>query len=569
VSAQSLVLTSLSALTILLSSSSATADEITEFDRAQELVRSENWSEAIQILDGLIDTNRWQGGYWHYRGVAHARSGNCESGLSDFQDALSLGSFGTGSWIRHALFEAAACASTTGRVDLALDYLSEANGRYDLNIGARTEDDDRFDAVRHEQEFLWLTGSDTEGLSRNEGWRHDLRWFQDLMIRRHPDPFHTTPEAEWNAFAEELYRNIPTLEDVEVVAGFMRLAAMIQDGHTSVYPPFDGELAFSILPIWPYELEGRWTIVAAEPTYINLVGAELVAIEGVPIDEAMATIASHMTSDHPETIRWLGTIALQLSDVGAAFLGGEHTDRLALTLAHPGSGEFDTTLMGHPIDRDIMSRWIPEGWTSIASEVPPLWLSALDQTFHVAEFTNQDTIYAQINQIRDGERLEFSEFASQLNDRLATTNAQHLILDLRHNNGGNGNLNRDLVHAIIRNESINRPGGLFVITGRRTFSAAQLLINALESQTEALFVGEISSSSPAFFGEDTTVEMPWSGLQASISSRWFQNRFMYDDQRPWIPMDMQADLTKSDLVHGTDPAMSAILNHIESTAMTD
>ena len=80
----------------------------------------------------------------------------------------------------------------------------------------------------------------------------------------------------------------------------------------------------------------------------------------------------------------------------------------------------------------------------------------------------------------------------------------------------------------------------------------------IEFHTDAIFVGEPTGASPQFYGEDTHFRLPYSGLMGSISSRWFQNRFISDDERPWIAPDIAAELTFDDVRDGRDPAMEAI-----------
>ena len=63
-----------------------------------------------------------------------------------------------------------------------------------------------------------------------------------------------------------------------------------------------------------------------------------------------------------------------------------------------------------------------------------------------------------------------------------------LIIDVRNSFGGSGEFNRTLVTSIIRNESLNRHDRTFVLIGRRTFSAAQLLVNELEQYTRVSVV---------------------------------------------------------------------------------
>ena len=75
-------------------------------------------------------------------------------------------------------------------------------------------------------------------------------------------------------------------------------------------------------------------------------------------------------------------------------------------------------------------------------------------------------------------------------NQLRGANIQDLVLDLRYNNGGDNTLNRAIVRRIIQSPSIDRHGRLYVLIGRKTFSAAVNLVSDLEQMTNAIFVGE-------------------------------------------------------------------------------
>src|SRR5579862_6974185 len=100
--------------------------------------------------------------------------------------------------------------------------------------------------------------------------------------------------------------------------------------------------------------------------------------------------------------------------------------------------------------------------------------------------------------------------------------------------------------------------------GRNTFSAAQNFINQVEQWTDEIFVGEPSSSRPNFVGEDTEILLPFSGIQGSISSRYFQDSDPLDD-RPWIAPDIPVALSSRDYFGGEDPVLRAALAHIAKT----
>jgi hypothetical protein len=89
------------------------------------------------------------------------------------------------------------------------------------------------------------------------------------------------------------------------------------------------------------------------------------------------------------------------------------------------------------------------------------------------------------------------------------------------------------ITTLIKNEKINKRGNLFVITGRRTFSAAQNLATYLEKQTNAIFVGEPTGSSPNFVGEEDFITLPYSKVAMNVSDWFWQSSWPWDS-RTWI-----------------------------------
>ncbi|MDJ0908808.1 MAG: hypothetical protein QNI99_06425 [Woeseiaceae bacterium] len=528
-----------------------------------ELVEAERWAEVVAHLSERLEDNPWYGEDWYLLGLAHSRLGDCERAAPLYARALELGNNGSTWGMRDARVEAAECAALLGDADAAVEHLSIAQARHKFDDFARFADDSRFGSLSEHPEFRRMSGAgDVSGVDRVAGWRSDLDYFVGLMLRRHPNPFHTVDEDEWRAAAGALRAEIPELTDLQIVGRFMHLAGMIEDGHTSVYPPFEGPLAFHMSPIWAYAFEDEWRIVAAAPDHEELVGARIVAVEGVPMADAETLIAGHLPRDNDFTPKWITSVALQFVEISAGVFGAEDPSLLTLDVELSSGERLSVSLPGGPMDRNPMAAWVPSDWPSVEPENAPLWLNRVDDGLWFEELPEIGAIYAQINQIRDGDERSLEDFGRELRQRLTDGEYRHLIIDLRHNNGGNGYLNWPFVRELVRTEAIDHADGLFVIAGRRTFSAAQLLANMLEFHTDAIFVGEPTGSSPAFYGEDTLFRLPYSGLMGSISSFWFQNRFISDDKRPWIAPDLAAELSFDDLKSGRDPALEAIREYL-------
>ena len=133
-----------------------------------------------------------------------------------------------------------------------------------------------------------------------------------------------------------------------------------------------------------------------------------------------------------------------------------------------------------------------------------------------------------------------------------------LIIDLRWNNGGNTYLLPPLINALVRAPKINREGGLFVIIGRRTFSAAGNAAAYIQRQTNAIFVGEPTGAKPNSLGDEAYFMLPYSKLAASVADVYWQGSWP-QDFRKWIAPQIFVEPTFEAYRSNHDAAMDAIL----------
>jgi len=129
-----------------------------------------------------------------------------------------------------------------------------------------------------------------------------------------------------------------------------------------------------------------------------------------------------------------------------------------------------------------------------------------------------------------------------------------LVIDIRNNFGGSGGLNKTLVMSLIQSKELNQYDRAFVLTGRRTFSAAQMLVNELEQYTRVSLVGEPTGSRPDHFGDPKKVQLEHSGLTLRVSRLHWSSYGAFDDREASNP-DFPAAWTSSDYFSGHDPAL--------------
>jgi C-terminal processing protease CtpA/Prc len=152
---------------------------------------------------------------------------------------------------------------------------------------------------------------------------------------------------------------------------------------------------------------------------------------------------------------------------------------------------------------------------------------------------------------------EFRERTDALARLLDESHARRLVIDVRRNQGGDLDRFRRLILPVVKSRSaINRKGGLFVITGPGTFSAATINALDLRNEANAILVGSPTGMRPNHYGEHAEFRLPHSAFRVSYSTQYY--RFGADTDSAVVP-DQQIEPTWTDFRDGRDPVMEWIL----------
>ena len=410
-----------------------------------------------------------------------------------------------------------------------------------------------------------------------EQWRCDLKFLMQSMEKMHINMYHSTSRASFDSAVSDLDERIPSLQRHEIIAGMMRIVAMVGDGHTNIYPTRDTVIAFHRLPVALYLFKDGMFIRAADSTRADLVGSRVTGIGDTSIDEAYARVKPYIGRDNemgakfwsayllasPEMLHALG---LSPSPDSARFQLEKNGKRWTVWL--PAGGLTPMT----PADTDL-SWWRRVGWVDARdkSATPdPLWLSKRpDSTFWwFTRLHGTRSGYAQINQVRNSDTESFESFSERLLKFTDTAGLDRLIIDLRLNRGGNGSLLKPLERGLLKRPNINQHGRLFILTGRSTWSAAQFFLNDLAEFGEPIFIGEPSGSRGNSYGDSRQIKLPNSGITARASIYYWQDWFP-TDTRPWIAPDVAAELTFADYQADRDRALAAALAYVPGPGLTE
>ena len=171
----------------------------------------------------------------------------------------------------------------------------------------------------------------------------------------------------------------------------------------------------------------------------------------------------------------------------------------------------------------------------------------------------QHAVYVKFNSVvnlPDGPHL--AAFSEEMIQLVESKRAKKLIIDVRDNGGGNGDMLTPLIRRISENARVNRPGHLFVISGRATFSAALMFTARMEKKTNAIFAGEPGGGKPNSYSERTNFTLPITGMHGSISSRYHEEGGP-GDTREFIPVSIPVPPTASDFFGKRDSVVAVVL----------
>jgi tetratricopeptide (TPR) repeat protein len=524
-------------------------------DKATEAYNNRNWQEVADAYDLLTKENPYNGAFFYRLATAHYQLKNYDASIRAYQESARLGYQRGGS-----LYNMGCCYALIGQQKEAVNAIVMAieNGLRNREQLLRTDSD--LDSIRGRRDFQeQVLPTVDSSADRVDGWRADLDYLTERMEKTHYDLYRSVSRDEWHDGINGLKANVANMKDYEIIVELMKLVTLIGDGHTAVRIPRDGRFLFHGLPVRFYIFKDGVFVRSALREYEGLVGARLLRIGNVSIEEALRRTATLTQRDNGQQVKWIAPHRLSLVEVLDGLDVVDGLGPVELTVAKDGTEdvvsvtpvEATRELIRNLDDNAVMMN-------AVSDQPLPLYLKDPSNHYWFEYLESEKTVYFQFSAVRDNEQGEtIEQFAAHLFDFVNGNEVESLVIDVRHNHGGNNFLIKPIIDGVIKADKINQRGRLFVITGRETFSACQNFCNRLDRETEAMFVGEPTGSARNFVGEGNPIQLPWSGLVVNGSSRYWQDG-LSDDFRQWLAPELVAELTSEDFKNNHDPAMEVI-----------
>ena len=402
-------------------------------------------------------------------------------------------------------------------------------------------------------------------------WQSDLKFLQQTVHKDYSFLFKKIKAEEFDAEVDKFYKAIPTMKENEVLAGFARIVSLFKYGHTNIGWR-ESPIKYHVAPVNFYWFSDGVYVEGADKKYEMAVGAKLLKVEGVPVEKALAAIKPLVPAENEQYFKAYGLDFLTIPEaLNAQKVSKESKTTLTYTFEKDGK-TFDqtvTAIEAFRLPRQYGFVKADNDWISARDQsATPNYIKDLDKVYYFEYLPASKTVYVRQSQVQDDRSEAIPAFYKKVFDFIEKNDVERLVLDVRLNGGGNNYKNKPVVTGIVESKKINQPGKLFVIIGRRTFSACQNLVNELHNYTNAIFVGEPTAENINFYGDARRVDLPKSKLPVFLSFAWWQDKPQWEND-DWLAPQLAVDMSFADYNSNKDPMLETCINFSDKDLVLD
>lgn len=522
---------------------------------AEEASAAQRWPEAARRWAAVLGRNPVTPNHWLALARARYRCDSLEAALPAYRRAFELGAGNPAS----VAVVIARCQVRLGRPDSAWTWLDRA-----LDLGYRDNEalaaDSLFRPLQADPRFRARLGWFAHpGAERVAGWRNDLGYLRHEVHRR----LWRMPERtarDFDAAAARLDAEIPRLTDLQVTAGLMRLMRLLGDGHSMLYAFDERPELRAVLPVEFGFLAEGLAIVGASRAHADLLGRRVLALDGRSPEALLAGLDPLISRDNPMAPLVMGPRRLRCVPLLHALGLAAAPDRVTLRLEDERARVTEVTLAADSTAPTLgFHHGPPADWQRLAGQARPALARYRDPAapYRFERVGDGRTLYFQWRRVSDEPEGSWARCVDSLFAEARRAPTRRLVIDLRDNHGGNTDLEATFLARLAADSTLNRPGALYVLIGRDTFSAAQNAANWLRERTAAVFAGEPTGSKPNFVGEESSFVLPWSRLRANVSDRYWQGGWP-TDAAAWIAPSLYLPPTLAALRAGRDDLLDTV-----------
>ncbi len=398
------------------------------------------------------------------------------------------------------------------------------------------------------------------GSCAHQSWSSDIDRFETELEERHPDLFFQIPKKHYRQEVEKLRQSSDSLTPQQIVLKMARITAWMlngRDSHTQI--ALLQNRYFSRLPLRLQWFGDALHVVGVHSKHKAALGKRVVKIGNMPVAEALKETKKYITHANDVWAKAMAASYLTSPELLLHIGATKDQKKATLWLEDKDKGTTSRTVEASDLKPD---RYIlPLGTNKV-----PLHLqsSTRKKNYWYAHLKEKKALYVHYYRCMEMESQSFEGFTKEVFAAADKHAVEKLILDMRHNSGGDSRLIWSLINKVKERPSLNKAKRFFVIIGSHTFSSAVFACIYLDNATEVTFIGEPTGGKPTKrYGDmSNSFELPYSGVKVSCAAKYFDLGSKWDvkDSPSFMP-DVEVKSSYADYAALKDPVLEHIFKH--------
>ncbi len=379
----------------------------------------------------------------------------------------------------------------------------------------------------------------------------DVAFVYEQLQEVHPAFQKAKGKAFVDAAYEKLLAKAPSMDDPSFFFALKAFSSLGADSHTGIVMTPQVVSQLHAVPLQLQYLQGAWRLSVVEQQHQDLLGATVVSVNGIPLDEVVTRASSLVAADNLVWLRHslagMFNITELYTYLGLATGPLEPVSFTVVRLGETQAQEFRV----EPVSAQSFQGF---AWATLYQN--PCKTGPSSSYYRAFLINEGKTLFMQYNVCASSEDYPIDTFTKEVLAQLPGLHIQQVIIDLRYNGGGDSRLFEPMMDGLSK---LQKQLGftLDVLIGEGTFSSALMNAIQLTQRTECTLVGTPSGGSVNHYGEVKQFTLPNSHLPLFISSK----RFTMDADYPSdsLQPDMLVEPTIEDMLAGIDTTVEATL----------
>jgi len=369
----------------------------------------------------------------------------------------------------------------------------------------------------------------SSGDLREQHWIDDIDYLHENLPKSHKNLYHIIKEEDFDKEILDLKNDVPKLKDYEIKCRLAQIVASVGDAHTSLNLGFNNS---NVYPLKLYWFDADLRVVTADKDHKDILGKKLININGIPIDEIMTKVNSLISHENDQWLNVKNVQYIMMPDVlkllsvtsedKVEFSFEDDSNNISKIELYPSNPTSDNTLkiMDEMPIKPLRLQFNPDNTT--------------ERLYWYKYIPEDKILYFQYNECIDRKVAkeygysdyesypDFDDFSNGLLKEITDNNIDKFVVDLRNNTGGNSTLMTTLISKLNQIDKLKDKGKIFVLVGRQTFSSGVMAAIDFLYETKAIFYGESTGGNVNGYGDILNLVLPYSKLQISYSTKYFQ-----------------------------------------------